>query len=306
MKKTLQQLQTEFVQQKFGMFIHFNSATVQFHTGDIEDWEFGHENYGHPRKHPFNPADWNPTELDCDVWAELAANAGMKFAALTAKHHEGFCLWNTDTTEHSVNNATLKRDVVAEYLAAFRSRGINAGLYFSIIDLTANIGRGRCTAADKDYTIRQITELLTNYGEIPFLIIDGWAAPWGGPSFELLPYDEIRALVTKLQPNCLLMNIGETKDLTKSDVLFFESAAGQSVAEDFKGPGASCNILTKTWFWRATDPALELRTADWVTDTLAYLEPKNTAFILNLSPNTTGGVDENMKQRYAEIAAKNK
>ena len=79
----------------------------------------------------------------------------------------------------------------------------------------------------------QITELLTNYGEIPYLIIDGWNAPWGGPSYRELPFEEVDALVKRLQPNCLLMNIGCTEGISGTDVVFFENGAGQELTPGF-------------------------------------------------------------------------
>ena len=75
MQKTLTELQREFINMRLGSFIHFNSATFQFNTGDIEDWEFMHENGNEPRRYPFNEKDWNPTNLDCAQWAEVAKAA---------------------------------------------------------------------------------------------------------------------------------------------------------------------------------------------------------------------------------------
>ena len=77
----LPELQKRFINLRLGTFIHFNSATFQFHTGEIKDWEFDHENAGQPRLFPFAESDWNPTELDCAQWAETAQAAGVRFAA---------------------------------------------------------------------------------------------------------------------------------------------------------------------------------------------------------------------------------
>ena len=77
-----------------------------------------------------------------------------------------------------------------------------------MLDLTAQTGHRSCTTAQKEKIFGQVTELLTNYGEIPFLIVDGWNAPWGGPSYEMLPFEELDRLVKSLQPDCMLMNIG--------------------------------------------------------------------------------------------------
>lgn len=300
--KALQARQMWFVNQRLGQFIHFNSATQQFYNHpEIEDWEYGHENDQKPRRFPFDPLDWNPTALDCRQWAAISKSLGAKFAALTTKHHEGFCLWPTETTEHCVRNATCKRDVVAEYLAAYRDAGIEAGLYFSILDLTRGIGRRRCTQEDVDYTLAQLRELLTNYGQIPFLIIDGWNADWGGPSYEAMPFEKVDALVKSLQPECLLMNISCESNLSHTDIVFYENAAGQEVEDGFFGPGAACNILTNTWFWREGDAEMELKSVDWALDKIDSMNQKNISFILNISPNRFGVVDQNLADRMAEI-----
>ncbi|OZB90674.1 alpha-L-fucosidase [Paenibacillus sp. XY044] len=300
-QQALIQRQQWFVNQRLGMFIHFNSATFQFADSDIIDWEYDHENGDEPRRFVFDPKDWNPEQLDCAQWAKAAKSAGMSFAALTAKHHEGFSLWPTEHTEHCVRNASNRRDVVKEYLDAFRAEGIEAGLYFSMLDLHHQIGRRKCTPEDKQFIKNQLEELLTNYGELPFLIIDGWNAHWGGPSYENLPFEEIDAWVKQLQPQCLLMNISCESNLNHTDVVFYENAAGQEVEDDFEGPGASCNVLTKTWFWRTTDTARELKTVDWALDMIHDCNRHNVTFLLNGAPNRQGLLDANVLERFREI-----
>lgn len=298
---SLEKLQKDFVDLRLGTFIHFNSAAVQFHEGDTVDWEYDCENLGQPRQYPFSPASWNPDQLDCKQWADAAKSAGCRFAALTAKHHEGFALWPTSASEHCVRNAGRTTDVVAEYIAAFREAGIQAGLYFSILDLTAGIGRRSCTAQQKEIIKRQITELLTNYGEIPFLITDGWNAPWGGPSFETLPFEELNGLVKSLQPNCLLMNIGSCDDLQNTDIAVLENAAGQDAARSFAGPGLVCNKLTRTWFWKSSDAETPPADSSWVLQKTSEYFPMNCAFMLNLSPDIHGKIEPNLAAAFAEL-----
>jgi alpha-L-fucosidase len=300
----LVQNQKWFVNQRLGMFIHFNSATFQFADTEIEDWEYGYENHGELRRFPFNPKDWNPIGLDCRQWAKAAKSANMKFAALTAKHHEGFSLWPTQFTEHSVKNAADKRDIVKEYLDAFRNEGIMPGLYFSMLDLHHQIGRQKCTPEDKQFIKNQLKELLTNYGELPFIIIDGWNAHWGGPNYEDLSFTEIDEWVKGFQPNCLLMNISCESTLDHTDIIFYENAAGQEIEDSFGGPGASCNILTKTWFWRKSDSAMELKTVDWALQKVEEANRHNVAFLLNGAPNQNGLLDANIVERFAEIGAR--
>ncbi len=298
----LQALQKQFVDLRLGTFIHFNSATAQFHgSPDIIDWEYDHENGDEPRKYPFDPALWNPHSLDCRQWAAIAKSAGCRFAALTAKHHEGFALWPSRHGTHNVGCAANRRDVVTEFLEAFREAGIVTGLYFSILDLTAGIGRRCCTAGQKAYIQGQITELLTSYGPIPFLIVDGWAAPWGGPSYEMLPFAEVDGWVKAIQPDCLLMNIGCAQGVTGTDVVFFENAAGQEAETTFQGPGASCNKLTRTWFWRDEDPTTPPRSKAWAMEKMEEHFPLNCAFLLNLSPAPNGLVDDNLAEVFAQI-----
>lgn len=294
----LLQLQKDFINRRLGTFIHFNSATFQFHTGEIKDWEFDHENSGAPRQFPFDEKDWNPTNLDCMQWAKTAKAAGFRFAAYTTKHHEGFAAWPTRYSEHCVRNAANQTDVVAEYLKAFREEGIAAGLYFSILDLTAGINQHSCTEEQKQIIKGQITELLTNYGEIPFLMVDGWNAPWGGPSYEMLPFAELDALVKSLQPDCLLLNIGCNDGVDNTDIVFYENGAGQEMDDGFEGPGILCQKLTDAWFWRDNDPVTPPAKAEWAIELMNRCFAKNVNFMLNFSPNTEGRLDDNLVAEY--------
>lgn len=297
----LMENQKKFINLRLGTFIHFNSATFQFNHSEVEDWEYGHENFGEARKYPFDPKDWNPTELDCEGWAKAAKAAGCRFAALTTKHHEGFALWHSAYTDHCVKNGTVKTDVVEAYLKAFRGEGIVAGLYFSVLDLTHGIGRRSCTDEQKAFIKNQLRELLTNYGEIPFLMVDGWGSPWGGPTFEMLPFEELDSFVKSIQPDCMLMNIGASDGLAHTDILFFENAAGQDVGGSFSGPGVSCNKLTRTWFWRADDPVTAPTSPQWAIDKMKHYFPMNVNFMLNISPNIKGKMDENLRTAFEEI-----
>ncbi|MBR6409928.1 MAG: hypothetical protein IKS35_00890 [Clostridia bacterium] len=89
----------------------------------------------------------------------------------------------------------------------------------------------------------RLTELLTNYGPIPFLIIDCRNAPWGGPSYVELPFEEVDDLVKSIHEDCLLMNIGCTDGIRGTDVVFFENGAGQEIRPEFCGPGILCQKL---------------------------------------------------------------
>ena len=170
----------------FYAFVHFSPNT---YTG--LEWGTGKE----------DPAIFNPTELDCDSWVEAIKSAGMKGAVITAKHHDGFCLWQTETTEHSIKNSPYKNgkgDIVREFADACRRGGIKFGFYLSPWDRNCELYG---TDAYNDFYRAQLTELLTNYGDVFHVWFDG--ACGEGPSGKKQVYDfeSYFELVRKYQPN---------------------------------------------------------------------------------------------------------
>ena len=139
-------------------FVHFNMNTFT----DLE-WGLGGE----------SPSNFNPTELDTRQWARVAKEAGMKAIILTAKHHDGFCLWPSAYTKHSVKNSPWKNgegDVLSELSAACKEYGLKLGLYLSPWDRNhKDYGRPEYIT----YYRNQLKEILTHYGEIFELWVDG-------------------------------------------------------------------------------------------------------------------------------------
>ena len=117
--KPLKELQQAFVDLRFGMFIHFNMPTFC-----PEDW----------CDPDASPELFNPVKLDCSQWAKAAKSAGMTYGCLTTKHHSGFCIWDTKSTDYNVMRSPLKRDVVREFADAYRKAGLRVMLYYSILD----------------------------------------------------------------------------------------------------------------------------------------------------------------------------
>lgn len=285
--RPLLDLQQEFLDLRFGMFLHFNLATFQ-------DREWGD---------PRDPASvFAPTHLDTDQWAEAAKSAHMGYGCLTTKHHDGFCIWPTKTgVAH-----TLGEDVVAKYAASFRKAGLKVGLYFSILDLRNDIRHHNVTPKKIQLIKDQLTELLTNYGEISILIFDGWDAPWSRISYTEVPFQEIYQLVKKLQPNCLISELNASQypasALYYSDIKAFEQNAGQHLPEDSKIPAQSCVTLTDGWFWKQSDQNAELKPTKTIVE--EWLKPQNDAhcnLILNAAPNREGRLSENIIARLREI-----
>ncbi len=146
---------------------------------------------------------FNPEKLDCDQWVSAIKSAGMKGLVLTCKHHDGFCLWPSKYTEHSVKNSPFGRDVVREASEACRRGGIRFGVYLSPWDRNSPFYG---TPEYNDYFCNQLTELLTGYGEIFTVWFDN--ACGEGPNGKKQVYDFPRyiRLIRELQPNAVIFN----------------------------------------------------------------------------------------------------
>ncbi len=155
--------------------------------------------------------EWfNPTELDCDQWMRTLKESGFTAAIVIAKHHDGFCLWPTATTEHSVKNSPWrdgKGDLVKEFSEACKKHGLKFGVYLSPWDRNAEC-YGDSPAYNKLF-VEQLTELLTNYGEVYEVWFDGACAE--GPNGKRQVYDWQAYLETihKLQPNAVSAIMGD-------------------------------------------------------------------------------------------------
>ena len=187
--------QLEWQQMEFTAFLHFGMNTF---TGN--EWGHGTD----------SPELFNPSELDCEQWVKALKAGGFKMALLTAKHHDGFCLWPTATTEYSVKNSPWKDgkgDVVRELRDACEKYGMKFGVYLSPWDRNA-VSYGDSPAYNK-FFIEQLTELLTNYGEVHEVWFDG--ACGEGPNGKKQEYDwtAILAKIRELQPKAVTAIMGD-------------------------------------------------------------------------------------------------
>lgn len=284
-QKSLHQLQQEFVDLRFGMFIHYNMPTYA-----PEDWP-----------DPDMPATaFCPTRLDCRQWAKAAKSAHMSYGCLTTKHHSGFCIWDTKTTTYNVMHSPLGRDVVREFADAFRREGLKVMLYYSILDTHHRLRPGMVTRQKVDMVKAQLRELLTGYGPITALIIDGWDAPWSRISYDEVPFEEIYRYIKSLQPDCLVMDLNAAKypreALFYTDIKSYEQGAGQNIStSENRLPALACLPLqTKWWFWKDYFPTDTLKNpSHLVNDMIVPYNRAHCNFILNVAPNRDGLMDDN-------------
>jgi alpha-L-fucosidase len=291
-KANLYELQKKFVEDRFGMFIHFNIPTFM-----DQDW-------ADPEA---SPSIFDPKKLDCRQWAKAAKSANMSYGCLTTKHHSGFCIWDTRTTSYNVMNSPLKRDVVKEYVEAFRAEGLKTYLYYSILDTHHKLRPGFISKEHVRMVKDQLTELLTKYGEISALIIDGWDAPWSRISYDQIPFEEIYLHIKSLQPNCLVMDLNAAKypaeALLYTDIKSYEQGAGQHISKETNTlPALSCLPINSAWFWKKTFPADKVKDPKvMVNDNIVPFNKAYCNFILNVAPNTDGLIDDNALAALSEI-----
>ena len=176
--------QKEQMARRFGMFLNFGVNTF----GNVE-WSDG----------SIPALSYQPTEIDADQWVRTAYEAGMNYVIMITKHHDGFCLWDTQTTEYSVNYSGNKTDVIAGVAKACEKYGIKLGLYYSLWDRSAKQYKEDFDGQYIDYMLEHLKELLGGkYGEIIELWLDG---DWDKSCSEWR-LDKVYDLVKRLQPNC--------------------------------------------------------------------------------------------------------
>lgn len=214
-----------FVNDRFGMFIHFGLYSMAARHEWVKSVEkISEEKYDMYFKH-FNPDMYDPKE-----WARRAKEAGMKYVVLTTKHHEGFCLFDTKYTDYNVMNTPYGKDIVREYVDAFRAEGLHVGFYYSLIDWhhpdftvdkihprrddenAEQLNDGRDMKKYAEYMRNQVSELLTNYGKIDVLWFDfsydneggkEWMSGKGKDAWEA---EKLIETARKLQPHIIIDN----------------------------------------------------------------------------------------------------
>lgn len=185
--------QLAWQQLELSAFFHF---TVNTFTD--KEWGTGDE----------DPAIFNPTFLDTNQWLQAISDAGFKLAIITAKHHDGFCLWPSRYTDHSVKNSAFKAgrgDVVREFVNACHTFDVKVGFYLSPWDRhEPTYG----TAAYNDYFVNQLTELLTGYGPIAEVWFDGACGEGSNGKKQHYDWSRYYSVIRKLQPDAVIAIAG--------------------------------------------------------------------------------------------------
>lgn len=294
-------------QLEFYAFVHFNMNTFT----DME-WGTGGE----------SPELFNPTELDCRQWARVCRDAGMKGIILTAKHHDGFCLWPSEYTEHSVKNSPWKDgkgDVVRELADACKEYGLKLGLYLSPWDRN-HAGYG--TDAYITYYRNQLTELMTNYGEVFEVWFDGangGTGYYGGANEErrvdretYYDWPNTRQIVRDLQPGAMMFSdagpdvrwvgneagwAGETnwcllrrEEFYPGSPNYRELTSGHEDGTHWVPAEVDVSIRPG-WYYHASEDQ-KVKTVEQLVDIYYHSIGRNASFLLNFPVDRRGLIHE--------------
>ena len=308
---------------EFIAFIHFGPNTF---TG--RQWGTGRE----------DPEVFNPTQLDTDQWVSVCQDAGMKMIILTAKHHDGFCLWPSRYTEHSVKNSPWKEgkgDIVADLATSCRKAGMRLGIYLSPWD------RHEHTYGDSpaynQYFINQLEELLTGYGEIIEVWFDGAYGEGPNGKRQVYDWDAYYRVVRRLQPDAVIAicgpdvrwcgnEAGKTRDSEWSVIPMLPEEEFREEADPAFGrmmedghlmdlgsrdrilkasrlawfPAEVNTSIRPSWFY---DPAEDdkVKSLDELLEIYYGAVGGNAVFLLNLPPDRRGLIHENDARRLREM-----
>jgi alpha-L-fucosidase len=266
-----------FRKARFGMFIHWGLyAQLGRH-----EWVMNRERIPLEEYEPLADS-WKPGPWPARKWAKLAKQAGQRYMVMTTKHHEGFCLFNSELTDYNAVKRGPQRDLVAEYVEAARDEGLKVGFYYSLMDWHHPDG-AKCAKNEKsrrrfvDYIHGQIRELLSNYGKIDILWYDvSW--PLDAQGWES---EKMNRMALELQPDILINN----RNQLPGD---FGTPEQHIRAEEGGRMWEACMTFNNAWGYTPIDT--DWKDARAVAGMLRQVAAGGGNLLLNIGPTPDGSV----------------
>jgi len=298
-----------FSDARFGLFIHWGPFSIP----GAGEWVMQVRNISVKNytrlKDFFNPIKFNAAE-----WVGLAKSAGMKYITLITRHHDGFSMWDTKFSDFNIMNTPYKKDIVKMLANECHKQGIKLFFYYSLLDWrrddysywTGNTGHGTGRTIHGDWNNyiqfmkNQLTELLTNYGEIAGIWFDGY---WDqlsndnhdNPTPKIDWHSrELYDLIHKLQPQCLVGNNHHITPLPGEDFQMFEKDLPGSNTTGFGGASVSplpletCETINNSWGYNITDTSY--KTVKRLIHYMVNAAGHNANFLLNIGPMPDGNI----------------
>jgi len=306
--KTRQEALDDFMKDRFGMFIHWGPVTLR---GTEIGWSRGREvpveEYDNLYK------EFDPVLFNAEDWAKTARAAGMKYLTITARHHDGFCLWPTKFTDYNIMATPFKKDVVGALSKACKKYGIKFCMYYSVLDwhqpdYPFHSPEGKQQPDPKadmtrymQFMKNQLKELVTNYD--PYMLwFDGqWESPWTNEMGK-----EIYNYLHQLKPDIITNNrLGKefaamgNKAIDPSKMIGDYDTPEQVVGRlNMTMPWESCFTICQQWAWKPND---KLKSLKECLSILLRTAGGNGNLLLNVGPMPDGRIEQRQVTRLKEI-----
>lgn len=292
----------DFMSQRFGMFIHWGPVSLRgTEIGWSRNREVKQAEYDSLYK------EFNPVLFNADSWVKAAKDAGMKYLTITAKHHDGFCLWPTKFTDYNIMNSPFKRDVVGELAKSCKKYGIKFCIYYTVLDWydlrypvrndgTKSIDPKGDMVKFVQYMKDQLKELITNYDPYMLWFDGNWEQPWT----KEMGADVYRYIKT-LSPSVVINNrLGKGTHKTMGTDIVGDYATPEQVVGkmNLDIPWESCITICNQWAWKANDKMKSLKQC---IQTLASTAGGNGNLLFNVGPMMDGRIEKRQVDRLKEM-----
>lgn len=302
----------EFAESRFGIFLHWGLYSM-FAQGE---WYMNNANIN-AKEYAKAMNAFYPHRFNAREWVSAFKAAGAKYICFTSRHHEGFSMWNTKYSDYNIMNTPYGKDIIRQLADECHRQGLKLHLYYSHLDWTredypaGRTGRG-CKRLDKAdwnsyYTFmnNQLTELLTNYGEIGAIWFDGW---WDHDE-DKTPFnwelEKQYKLIHDIQPGCLIGNNHHTTPFDGEDIQIFErdvpgeNKAGLSGQDVSVLPLETCQTMNGMWGYKIVDQ--NYKSTKELIHLLVRTSGKSANLLLNIGPQPDGTLPEMDLNRLAEM-----
>lgn len=298
---------------KFGIFLHWGLYSM-LATGE---WTMTNKNLNY-KEYAKLASGFYPSKFDAAQWVTAIKAAGAKYICFTTRHHEGFSMFKTKYSDYNIVDATpFKRDILKELADECHKQGIRLHLYYSHIDWyredapwgRTGRGTGRPNAEGNwqsyyQFMNNQLTELLTQYGDIGAIWFDGWWDQDQNPDFDWqLPGQY--ALIHRLQPACLIGNNHHQTPFEGEDIQIFErdlpgeNKAGLSGQDISSLPLETCETMNGMWGYKITDQ--DYKSTKTLIHYLVNAAGKDANLLMNIGPQPNGELPAVALQRLSEM-----
>ncbi len=310
-----------FQDAKFGIFIHWGVYSELGGAGEegIAEWVMER------KKIPIDKYErltqfFNPVGFDAEEWVLAFKSAGARYVTITSKHHDGFAMYDSKVSDYNIVERTpFGRDVIAELKEACDKHGLKLFFYYSQLDwhhpdyyprgMTGNVYTGRPESGDWDnyidYMNAQLTELLTNYGEIGGIWFDGWWDQKDTSMRERWRLQETYELIHRLQPQALIISNHHVTPFPGEDAQPFEqdlpgeNTAGFNTSHISRLPLEMAQTMNGSWGFNLIDD--NFKSTDQLIRTLVAAAGRNANFLMNTGPMPNGELQPENVQTYKEI-----